>query len=46
MSLSKLIFVEQRPLAGRVLPIKAGLAISREDTDIVLPDTGARAGTP
>jgi len=38
MTSSKLIFVEQRPLAGRVLPIEAGLTIGREGTDIVLPD--------
>ena len=38
MTVSKLIFVEQRPIAGRVLPIEAGLTIGREGTDIVLPD--------
>ena len=38
MTVSHLIFVEQRPLAGRVLPIEAGLTIGREGTDIVLPD--------
>jgi pSer/pThr/pTyr-binding forkhead associated (FHA) protein len=38
MTVSKLIFVEQRPMAGRVLPIEAGLTIGREGTDIVLPD--------
>src|SRR4051794_41098575 len=38
MSVSRLIFVEQRPMAGRVLPIEAGLTIGREGTDIVLPD--------
>jgi pSer/pThr/pTyr-binding forkhead associated (FHA) protein len=38
MTVSKLIFVEQRPISGRVLPIEAGLTIGREGTDIVLPD--------
>jgi len=38
MTMSHLIFVEQRPLAGRVLPIEAGLTIGREGTDVVLPD--------
>jgi pSer/pThr/pTyr-binding forkhead associated (FHA) protein len=38
MTVSKLIFVEQRPMAGRVLPIEAGLTIGRQGTDIVLPD--------
>ena len=38
MTASHLIFVEQRPLAGRVLPIEAGRTIGREGTDIVLPD--------
>jgi hypothetical protein len=38
VTVSKLIFVEQRPMAGRVLPIEAGLTIGREGTDIVLPD--------
>ena len=38
MTLSNLIFVEQRPMAGRVLPIEGGLTIGREGTDIVLPD--------
>ena len=38
MTVSNLIFVEQRPMAGRVLPIEAGLTIGREGTDIVLPD--------
>ena len=38
MTVSRLIFVEQRPMAGRVLPIEAGLTIGREGTDIVLPD--------
>jgi pSer/pThr/pTyr-binding forkhead associated (FHA) protein len=38
MTVSSLIFVEQRPMAGRVLPIEAGLTIGREGTDIVLPD--------
>jgi S-DNA-T family DNA segregation ATPase FtsK/SpoIIIE len=38
MTISHLIFVEQRPLAGRVLAIEAGLTIGREGTDIVLPD--------
>jgi pSer/pThr/pTyr-binding forkhead associated (FHA) protein len=38
MSVTQLIFVEQRPLAGRVLPIEAGLTIGREGCDVVLPD--------
>ena len=38
MTVSHLIFVEQRPLAGRVLPIEAGRTIGREGTDVVLPD--------
>jgi pSer/pThr/pTyr-binding forkhead associated (FHA) protein len=38
MTVSRLIFVEQRPIAGRVLPIEAGLTIGREGCDIVLPD--------
>ena len=38
MNVSKLIFVEQRPMAGRVLPIESGLTIGREGCDIVLPD--------
>jgi pSer/pThr/pTyr-binding forkhead associated (FHA) protein len=38
MPVTNLIFVEQRPLAGRVLPIEAGLTIGREGCDVVLPD--------
>ena len=38
MAVTNLIFVEQRPLAGRVLPIEAGLTIGREGCDVVLPD--------
>ena len=38
MPITHLIFVEQRPLAGRVLTIEAGLTIGREGCDVVLPD--------
>jgi|SRR5215210_2432126 len=38
MPVNDLIFVEQRPMAGRVLPIEAGLTIGREGCDVVLPD--------
>jgi len=38
MTMTHLIFVEQQPMAGRVLPIEAGLTIGREGCDIVLPD--------
>jgi pSer/pThr/pTyr-binding forkhead associated (FHA) protein len=35
---TQLIFVEQRPMAGRVLAVEANLTIGREGCDIVLPD--------
>jgi pSer/pThr/pTyr-binding forkhead associated (FHA) protein len=35
---SDLVFVEQRPMAGRVLQIEPDLTIGREGCDIVLPD--------
>jgi pSer/pThr/pTyr-binding forkhead associated (FHA) protein len=38
MPVTHLIFVEQRPMAGRVLPIEADLTIGREGCDVVLPD--------
>jgi pSer/pThr/pTyr-binding forkhead associated (FHA) protein len=38
MPVTHLIFVEQRPMAGRVLPIEGGLTIGREGCDVLLPD--------
>jgi pSer/pThr/pTyr-binding forkhead associated (FHA) protein len=33
-----LVFVEQRPLAGRVVEVRAGLTFGREGCDVVLLD--------
>jgi len=33
-----LVFVEQHPMTGRVVPVAAGTTIGREGCDIVLPD--------
>jgi pSer/pThr/pTyr-binding forkhead associated (FHA) protein len=38
MTVTHLIFVEQRPIAGRVLPIEPGTTIGRQGCDITLPD--------
>lgn len=38
MPVTHLIFVEQRPMVGRVLPIEPDLTIGREGCDVVLPD--------
>jgi pSer/pThr/pTyr-binding forkhead associated (FHA) protein len=35
---TRLVFVEQRPMVGRVLPIEPDLTIGREGCDVVLPD--------
>jgi len=36
--MEQLIFVEKRPMAGRVVPLEPGITIGREGCDIVLPD--------
>lgn len=33
-----LVFVEQQPVTGRVLPLQASMVIGRDDCDVVLPD--------
>ena len=38
MSFTHLIFVEQKPVAGRVLAIEPELTIGREGCDVTLPD--------
>jgi pSer/pThr/pTyr-binding forkhead associated (FHA) protein len=34
----ELMFVEQRPISGRTLPIDNGVTIGRDGCDLVLPD--------
>jgi len=34
----RLVFVEQRPLIGRVVPIDSDASIGREGCDVLLPD--------
>jgi pSer/pThr/pTyr-binding forkhead associated (FHA) protein len=36
--LTNLVFVEQRPMTGRIVPIAPGVTIGREGCDVVLPD--------
>jgi pSer/pThr/pTyr-binding forkhead associated (FHA) protein len=36
--MSKLIFVEQRPVTGRIVPIQPGTTIGRDACDVILPD--------
>jgi pSer/pThr/pTyr-binding forkhead associated (FHA) protein len=36
--MSKLLFVEQKPLTGRVVPIAPGTTIGRDGCDVILPD--------
>ena len=37
----QLIFIEKRPVAGRVIEITAGATIGRDGCDVVLPDPEA-----
>jgi pSer/pThr/pTyr-binding forkhead associated (FHA) protein len=36
--MNRLVFVEQRPLSGRVVPIGVDVSIGREGCDVLLPD--------
>ena len=36
--MTRLVFVEQSPMSGRVVPVAAGTTIGREGCDVVLPD--------
>jgi pSer/pThr/pTyr-binding forkhead associated (FHA) protein len=33
-----LVFVETKPMTGRVVPVRTGTTIGREGTDVLLPD--------
>src|SRR4051812_21351838 len=35
---SVLVFVEQKPMAGRIVPVTPGSVIGRDACDVVLPD--------
>lgn len=34
----RLVFVEERPMAGRVVPIEPSMTIGRDECDVIVPD--------